>query len=110
MNYREYLKTYRWQSKREAKLIEANFRCQKCRRRSRLQVHHLSYKRLGCELLSDLQVLCEGCHEKEHQLFPVYIDDWQIPQKPRKNAKPLRERPIHPLFKYVKPLRDGIIG
>jgi len=31
-----------------------------------LEVHHLSYRRLGNELLSDLIVLCVGCHKKQH--------------------------------------------
>lgn len=108
MRYADYLKTEHWIELRGAKLLEANNRCQKCKSRHKLQVHHLTYERKGRERLSDLQVLCERCHEKEHALFPVYVDDW----KPTKRgATPKFNRPaqVHPLFKYVKPLKDGII-
>jgi hypothetical protein len=30
-----------------------------------LQLHHLTYDRLGCELDSDLKVVCVVCHEIE---------------------------------------------
>jgi 5-methylcytosine-specific restriction endonuclease McrA len=108
MNYHAYLKSAQWSAKRQAKLTEANFCCQKCKRRSNLQVHHLTYERLGSELLTDLQVLCDRCHEKAHNLFPAYVDDWK-PTK--KGATPKYEKPVemHPLFKYVKPLKDGRI-
>lgn len=36
--------------------------CEKCMRDNRLHIHHVSYKRLGHERLSDLQVICAGCH------------------------------------------------
>jgi len=31
-----------------------------------LQVHHKSYQRLGAELDTDLEVLCQSCHEGHH--------------------------------------------
>lgn len=114
MNYAKYLRTDHWIELRGAKLLEANGRCQKCRSKHKLQVHHLTYERKWKERLTDLMVLCERCHEKEHNLFPVYVDDWKPKaSKPvgKKEGKGhvLRERETHPLFKYVKPLRDGII-
>lgn len=49
---------------------------------SRLQVHHLTYIRLGNEDLSDLQVLCLGCHRRRH------------PNKPRlRNTHPYSKKP-----------------
>jgi len=108
MRYADYLKTEHWIELRGAKLLEANNRCQKCKSHHKLQVHHLTYERKGRERLSDLKVLCERCHEKEHALFPVYVDDWK---QTKKGATPKYVKPpeMHPLFKYVKPLKDGII-
>lgn len=94
MNYQAYLKSDHWKSLRAAKLHSVNDRCEKCKRRSNLQVHHLTYERRGAELLSDLAVLCERCHEKEHDLFPVYVDDWK-PQGARPSPKPAVTLTIH---------------
>ena len=58
-----------WEAKRQAKFRQVGQRCQKCRRWKHqlgpgewLEVHHLTYKRLFRERLSDLQVLCNTCH------------------------------------------------
>lgn len=111
MKYTTYLATDHWRELREAKLLEANYRCQKCKRKSRLQVHHVDYARLGRERLSDLMVLCESCHEKEHDLFPAYVDDWKQPVRKSARPKPTREcEEMHPLFKYVQPIKDGRIA
>ena len=37
----------------------------------RLEVHHLSYARLGRELPDDLIVLCPACHAIAHGLVPT---------------------------------------
>lgn len=36
--------------------------CEKCLRPNRLVIHHVTYKRLGRERMSDLQVVCFFCH------------------------------------------------
>ena len=55
-----------WRKRRRQAIRDAKWRCEKCRKRGRLQVHHLSYERLGCERRADLQALCPACHEHEH--------------------------------------------
>ena len=109
MDYKKYLRSHHWLDLRAAKLHEVNDQCERCRRRSNLQVHHATYKRLGAEKLTDLVVLCERCHEKEHMLFPVVNCDAFIPKKKPRKPQFTREREDgnHPLFKYVKPLVDG---
>jgi hypothetical protein len=62
--YSEYLKTEHWQRQRRSALARAAYRCQVCNTNALpLEVHHRTYARLGCELPSDLFVLCETCHE-----------------------------------------------
>ena len=103
--YSKYLASERWKELRDAKLCEVGDKCQRCKRRSNLQVHHLTYERLGHERLTDLQVLCESCHEKAHNLFPTVKDDWEpLKGQKKKRAKPERENVPHPLFKYVSPI------
>lgn len=111
MNYTQYLKSDHWIDLRGAKMLEANGMCKKCKCKSSLQVHHLTYERKGYERLSDLMVLCERCHEKAHNLFPAYVDNWKPTLKTKNKAKKavVRERPVHPLFKYVKPIKNGLV-
>jgi len=69
--YREYLASEHWYRKRAAALRAAGYMCSRCgtvgaKRGSGLQVHHLTYARLGDELLEDLRVLCQSCHNAIH--------------------------------------------
>lgn len=66
MPYREYLQTPEWQETRKAALKRARFMCQTCSSADRLQVHHRTYVRRGCEYAADLVVLCEPCHQTFH--------------------------------------------
>lgn len=65
-SYKDYLKSEYWQKTRLEALKRAGYRCQLCASDKGLQVHHNNYSRLGCELPSDLVVLCDGCHKKHH--------------------------------------------
>lgn len=116
MNYYAYIQSEEWAELRSAKLLESNHRCEECGRRTKLQVHHKTYERLGCERLTDLTVLCEGCHEKAHNLFayrapdePIVLDEKQQARIQKANAiiRRIENTDPHPLFKYVKPLGDG---
>jgi hypothetical protein len=44
-------------------IIGAGGRCQHCRSRRRLTIHHLTYTRLGHERRADITVLCWPCHQ-----------------------------------------------
>ena len=46
-----------------------NYHCVKCRCKSNLNIHHLTYQNRGNELkhLHDLITLCRKCHEKNSQ-------------------------------------------
>ena len=60
--YLSYLKSKLWKKRRYAALERAKFKCEECGDTRWLQVHHLTYERLGREHPKDLQVLCQGCH------------------------------------------------
>jgi 5-methylcytosine-specific restriction endonuclease McrA len=61
--YRAYLASPAWAELRRLVLIRDNHRCIACGRTSDLEVHHLTYARMGREPLSDLITLCHPCHE-----------------------------------------------
>ncbi len=64
--YAQYLTTSVWHYRRNEALKRASYTCQRCGVKRQLQVHHLSYERLGNERDEDLEVLCKGCHLGHH--------------------------------------------
>ena len=73
--YREYLKSESWKKKKRLVLKRDNCICQGCgAKETTLEVHHLTYERVGSELLLDLVSLCVSCHEKIHNRAKP--EDW----------------------------------
>lgn len=64
--YATYLASPRWRVTRIWALALAGYRCQECRSKVELQVHHLNYENLGNEGPADLVVLCKPCHTLRH--------------------------------------------
>lgn len=68
--YKAYLKSDKWKKKREQVFSHYGKRCYACRKPARiLHVHHLTYERLGRELMSDLLPLCVPCHKEVTRLY-----------------------------------------
>lgn len=61
-----YLQSPQWLTKRQAVLHRDNYTCQMCSSTNNLNIHHVTYERLGNENLSDLVTLCNNCHSKLH--------------------------------------------
>lgn len=56
-----------WQAKRREVIARAAGRCERCRIRRGVHVHHLRYAAvIGHEPLDWLQLLCLDCHGREH--------------------------------------------
>lgn len=64
--YSVYLDSPAWAEKRTEALALAENLCAECGRDCDLQVHHMTYARVGDEEQCDLQVLCERCHRERH--------------------------------------------
>lgn len=56
-----YLKSEHW-CKIKERFYSLFKSCQLCNKRGKLNIHHLTYKRIGKEKTTDLIVLCEDCH------------------------------------------------
>jgi hypothetical protein len=67
MSYQDYLMTDHWKTVRELRLTIDGRRCRLCRSTERLQVHHSTYERRGCEEMDDLITLCGDCHQMFHE-------------------------------------------
>lgn len=91
-HYREvYLKSDHWQRVRASALLRAKHRCESCGSKKRLDVHHLTYRRLGAEAPDDLRVLCRPCRESVHAVPK------QLPQPKRKTRKKRRRKKAKPI-------------
>lgn len=64
--YNEHLASQEWRELRERVIEREQGICQGCRRAAIQEVHHLTYDRLGDELLTDLVGVCRACHLKFH--------------------------------------------
>jgi len=61
-----YLRSPIWRLRRSLWIFQVGGRCERCRSRRRLTIHHRSYDRLGHERRADVTVLCWDCHRREH--------------------------------------------
>jgi 5-methylcytosine-specific restriction endonuclease McrA len=67
----KYLWSPHWRAFRKLALDEQRQRlglniCDYCENTSELQVHHLTYERLGSERLEDVSIVCKDCHDQFH--------------------------------------------
>lgn len=70
LRYSEYLQSEQWLELREQVLKRDKYRCQWTGKSSRpgdpLQVHHMTYDRVGCERMEDLITVCRSAHQAHH--------------------------------------------
>lgn len=85
--YLEYLNSKKWKKKRLMALNHYGRKCDKCKATGSLDVHHLTYKRFGKELLSDLQILCRKCHDEVHSIEPKNLRPSNEIRPPKKTPK-----------------------
>lgn len=62
-DYQRYLASREWSLLRERVRDRSSNHCEHCFLAPQQAVHHLTYERIGNELLSDLMAVCHPCHE-----------------------------------------------
>ncbi len=73
--YKDYIRSDRWAAKAQERIEIDGHKCVMCGRpesrcRNGLQVHHVTYARLGQEdVYNDLVSLCQSCHLKIHAYY-----------------------------------------
>jgi len=90
-SYRKYLQSGHWRALRKQALQVAEFRCEKCKYRKKLQVHHQRYRNLHDVELGDLVVLCERCHMDLHHPQRVARRAKEAKKKRRWNNRRTRQ-------------------
>jgi 5-methylcytosine-specific restriction endonuclease McrA len=64
--YAEYLQSTAWKEKRRLIMQRCRGYCEGCGSAPATQVHHLTYKHVGNELLFELVAVCDPCHDRIH--------------------------------------------
>lgn len=67
VDYHEYMRSDKWREKRRQVILRAGGTCERCHLWPIVNVHHLTYERLGDELLEDLLGVCTRCHRSMHK-------------------------------------------
>jgi hypothetical protein len=77
-SYEDYLESQHWRSFRKLVLDTQRVRsglehnvCESCLSAKdgiKLQLHHLTYARMGNERIEDVKVICRECHQKVHSV------------------------------------------
>lgn len=66
VNYKKYITSNKWISLRRIIKEYNYYNCQLCGHPNSLEVHHMTYARLGHEHPDDLITLCRDCHQLAH--------------------------------------------
>ena len=75
--YLLYMHSPLWRLRRRLWILGAGGRCERCGSRRRLTIHHRSYRRLGHERRSEIEVLCWPCHRAQHGHGPTHLPSWR---------------------------------
>lgn len=68
LNYAKYIQSDEWKEKREERLFLDGYKCRFCGSAINLTVHHVTYKNIPNEDMTDLVSLCRTCHNKLHEI------------------------------------------
>lgn len=72
--YNTYMISPAWKAFRLRIIAQRGRKCERCGSPARvLQLHHLTYVRLGQELDSDVQLLCIDCHRTVDPKWAIRI-------------------------------------
>lgn len=91
--YKEHLKSDKWKEIRRKVFTRCRGICEGCGERNADQVHHLTYQRLGNEMLFDLAAVCTTCHEAIH---PHMKEDSPEPSPDRPQSAPVPAQEFSP--------------
>ena len=97
--YVAYLASAAWRERKERALASAAACCWCCRAlptERRLDLHHMTYERLGHEQYGDLVLLCRKCHEAVHarrKQYPTTVAATQAVREFHQRTRRLRFRP-----------------
>lgn len=76
----KYLRSFIWKDKVHQVKVRDRWSCIRCGTMQNLVVHHLrGYAQIPNEPISDLALLCRGCHQIQHDVhgYPQTLEDYK---------------------------------
>lgn len=67
IDYTAYLRSQPWRLLRSAVIRRAKGVCERCGKWPIVNIHHVTYERVGQERLEDLLGVCSQCHQELHR-------------------------------------------
>lgn len=112
--YQAYLCSREWSEKREAVRKRSNGTCERCRIFPMDACHHLTYARKYHEELSDLQAICNPCHNFVHGKSDCDPSEfWCIGQYlmdcVRTGRRPISSMEAHEAVSFLKPEYKAVV-
>lgn len=92
--YEEYLMTEHWRKKKWAFSLQTKKECLLCGSKDNIHVHHMTYKHIGNERMSELCFLCKSCHFKAHEIGQERLQEIYLTRKQqrKKDIKRLKKK------------------
>lgn len=107
-NYDDYLRSDHWRLLRARFLQNRSHSCA-CGAPG-IQLHHLTYKRLGQENLEDLEFVCIACHKDKHKraknVKTITINAEPRPRNKKKSRKTTRKLKQHKFHEQAEWIRE----
>ena len=103
--YSMYLRSKHWKLKRKEYLESKYYEncCSMCKKETKgIHIHHITYKRVGNELLSDLVALCADCHRIMHNLMAVPVN--------KSNKKTKKQIQLERMERYTMLIQKFMLG
>lgn len=66
-----YMQSLHWRELKAKAYEQYGRKCNRCASTRNLQVHHKKYRSIYDVEVSDLEILCKNCHQKEHDKDPI---------------------------------------
>jgi hypothetical protein len=85
--YHRYLASRAWMLLRRQVRARSHGMCERCRERPHQETHHLTYERVGDELLEDLLGVCRPCHR-----YLSAVTDVDPLESPIRTAAPIQQQ------------------
>lgn len=65
----EYMQSEKWRALKLSRLRIAQHKCESCGSTHNLHLHHITYERLTQERIEDVVIVCEECHQRQHDHY-----------------------------------------
>ena len=91
--YNLYIRSSSWRQRRSGVIAREKV-CQLCYGAQRLEVHHVTYTRVGAETIEDLRLLCWRCHKEVESRGDKWLPMTATLRDERDRRRQVREKEL----------------